>query len=93
MEAMAEGAGLILISESGQKDEPAPGKGYLLRLDRVFFEALPQAGQEICIVVNKKMVFGQMVQFQAQAKSGDVVVARAELTLWREPREQGQEDR
>lgn len=93
LEAMAEGAGLILISESGRKDEPAPGKGYLLRLDRVFFKALPQAGREIRILVNKKKVFGQMVQFQAQAKSGEAVVARAELTLWRESREQDQEDR
>ena len=93
LEAMAEGAGLILISGSGRKDEPAQGKGYLLRLDRVFFEALPRAGREIRILVNKKMVFGHMVQFQAQAKSGEAVVARAELTLWHESMERGQEDR
>jgi hypothetical protein len=39
------------------------------------------------------MVFGHMVQFQAQAKSGEAVVARAELTLWHESMERGQEDR
>ena len=79
VEAMAQGAGLILMT--AEPDLAARGSAFLAAIDRCDILATVRAGDMLTIETRITRRYGEMARVTGVARVGDAICARATITL------------